>query len=175
MEDGCEQWAPKKSTEKAPEKKGKKVELEKEEPLDSLAEKHLQQRLVEEADVKDISSSVIAIANEKIKAEKEANAGKKNTAHQWTPNFKLKVISKNGKRLRVVLIGQGEGEGEGEDEDEEEDEDEDEDEDEAEDEDEKEDEDEDEEKEEEKEEEDNFPYCFCFPINADYSVTGFTA
>jgi translation initiation factor 3 subunit J len=39
-----EQLALKKSTEKAPAKKGKKVELQKEEPLDSLAEKHRQQR-----------------------------------------------------------------------------------------------------------------------------------
>jgi hypothetical protein len=31
------------------------------------------------ADAKDIASSVTAIANEKIKAEKEANAGKKKT------------------------------------------------------------------------------------------------
>ncbi|WJX71822.1 hypothetical protein P8452_55773 [Trifolium repens] len=138
--------APKKATEKATEKKGKKVEPEKEEPLDPLAEKLRQQRLVEEADykstkelfggtnneknidtfipksesdfneyaeliahrlrafeksyhymgllkavmrismtslkgadAKDIASSVTAIANEKIKAEKEANAGKKKT------------------------------------------------------------------------------------------------
>ena len=31
------------------------------------------------ADAKDVASSVTAIANEKIKAEKEANAGKKKT------------------------------------------------------------------------------------------------
>lgn len=31
------------------------------------------------ADVKDVASSVTAIANEKIKAEKEATAGKKKT------------------------------------------------------------------------------------------------
>ena len=136
--------APKKS-EKAAEKKGKNVEPVKEEPLDPVAEKLRQQRLVEEADykstkelfggggkdeknldtfipksesdfseyaelishrlrafeksyhyigllkavmrlsmvqlkgadAKDIASSVTAIANEKIKAEKEANAGKK--------------------------------------------------------------------------------------------------
>ncbi|NP_001351830.1 eukaryotic translation initiation factor 3 subunit J-like [Cicer arietinum] len=139
-----------KTTEKAPkkpaEKKGKKVEPVKEEPLDPVAEKLRQQRLVEEADykstkelfggsndeknldtfipksesdfveyaelishrlrpfeksyhymgllkavmrlsmtslkgadAKDIASSVTAIANEKIKAEKEANAGKKKT------------------------------------------------------------------------------------------------
>ncbi|KEH26867.1 putative eukaryotic translation initiation factor 3 subunit J [Medicago truncatula] len=46
--------APKKPSEKATEKKGKKVEQEKEkeEPLDPLAEKLRQQRLVEEADYK---------------------------------------------------------------------------------------------------------------------------
>lgn len=31
------------------------------------------------ADAKDVASSITAIANEKIKAEKEANAGKKKT------------------------------------------------------------------------------------------------
>ena len=31
------------------------------------------------ADAKDVASSVMAIANEKLKAEKEANAGKKKT------------------------------------------------------------------------------------------------
>ncbi|KAJ7970180.1 Eukaryotic translation initiation factor 3 subunit J [Quillaja saponaria] len=137
--------APKKS-EKASEKKGKNVEPVKEEPLDPVAEKLHQQRLVEEADykstkelfaktgdektldnfipksesdfleyaelvshkirpfeksfhyigllkavmrvsmtslkaadAKDVASSITAIANEKIKAEKEANAGKKKT------------------------------------------------------------------------------------------------
>ncbi|KAH1152339.1 hypothetical protein AAZX31_16G192000 [Glycine max] len=138
--------APKKSSDKATEKKGKTVEPIKEEPLDPVAEKLRQQRLIEEADykatkelfsggkekdeknldtfipksesdfleyaelishklrafeksyhyigllkavmrlstislkgadAKDIASSVTAIANEKIKAEKEANAGKK--------------------------------------------------------------------------------------------------
>ncbi|KAK7844702.1 eukaryotic initiation factor 4a-3 [Quercus suber] len=134
--------APKKV--KAAEKKGKTVEVVKEEPLDPVAEKLRQQRLVEEADykstkelfgergdektldnfipksesdfleyaelisnklrpfeksyhyitllkavmrlsmttlkaadAKDVASSVLAIANEKLKAEKEANAGKK--------------------------------------------------------------------------------------------------
>ncbi|XP_050375814.1 uncharacterized protein LOC126793361 [Argentina anserina] len=138
--------APKKSAAKAAEKKGKSVEVEKEEPLDPLAEKLRQQRLVEEADykatkelfstrgeektidnfipksesdfleyaelishklrpfeksfhyigllkavmrlsmtslkgadAKEVASSITAIANEKIKAEKEANAGKKKT------------------------------------------------------------------------------------------------
>ncbi|MED6183278.1 hypothetical protein PIB30_036463 [Stylosanthes scabra] len=138
--------APKKSSEKAAEKKGKNVNPVNEEPLDPVAEKLRQQRLVEEADykstkelfggakdeknldtfipksesdfleyaelishrlrafeksfhyigllkavmrlsmvslkgadAKDIASSVTAIANEKIKAEKEANAGKKKT------------------------------------------------------------------------------------------------
>lgn len=136
--------ASKKSSDKATDKKGKAVEPIKEEPLDPVAEKLRQQRLVEEADykstkelfgggqdeknldtfipksesdfleyaelvshrlrafeksyhyigllkavmrlsmtplkgadAKDIASSVTAIANEKIKAEKEANAGKK--------------------------------------------------------------------------------------------------
>ncbi|PRQ18965.1 putative eukaryotic translation initiation factor 3 subunit J [Rosa chinensis] len=137
--------APKKPATKAAEKKGKAVEVQKEEPLDPLAEKLRQQRLVEEADykatkelfstrdeknidnfipksesdfleyaelishklrpfeksfhyigllkavmrlsmtslkgadAKDVASSITAIANEKIKAEKEANAGKKKT------------------------------------------------------------------------------------------------
>ncbi|KAF7813442.1 eukaryotic translation initiation factor 3 subunit J-like [Senna tora] len=138
--------ASKKSSEKASEKKGKEVEQEKEEPLDPVAEKLRQQRLVEEADykstkelfggrsdeksldnfipnsendfleyaelishrlcpfeksyhyiallkavmrlsmtslkgadAKDLASSITTIANEKIKAEKEANAGKKKT------------------------------------------------------------------------------------------------
>ncbi|XP_054788072.1 uncharacterized protein LOC129293948 [Prosopis cineraria] len=136
----------KKSSDKAGVKKGKKVEPVKEEPLDLVAEKLRQQRLVEEADykstkelfgargdeknldnfipnsendfleyaelishklrpfeksyhygtllksvmrlsmtslkgadAKEIASSITAIANEKIKAEKEANAGKKKT------------------------------------------------------------------------------------------------
>ncbi|QCD92429.1 eukaryotic translation initiation factor 3 subunit J-like [Vigna unguiculata] len=138
--------ASKKSSDKAADKKGKTIEPIKEEPLDAVAEKLRQQRLVEEADykstkelfgggkdeknldtfipksesdfleyaelishklrsfeksfhymgllkavmrlsmtslkgadAKDIASSVTAIANEKIKAEKEANAGKKKT------------------------------------------------------------------------------------------------
>ncbi|XP_075651992.1 uncharacterized protein LOC142622414 [Castanea sativa] len=138
--------APKKPTVKATEKKGKTVEVVQEEPLDPVAEKLRQQRLVEEADykstkelfgergdektldnfipksesdfleyaelishklrpfeksfhyitllkavmrlsmttlkaadAKDVASSVTAIANEKLKAEKEANAGKKKT------------------------------------------------------------------------------------------------
>lgn len=140
--------APKKPTAKATgdEKKGKTAEVTREEPLDPLAEKLRQQRLVEEADykstaelfarkgddktldnfipksekdfqeyaelishklrpyeksyhyigllkavmrlsmttlkgadAKDVASSVTAIANEKIKAEKELNAGKKRT------------------------------------------------------------------------------------------------
>ncbi|KAL4652422.1 hypothetical protein ACB092_01G232300 [Castanea dentata] len=138
--------APKKATVKATEKKGKTVEVVQEEPLDPVAEKLRQQRLVEEADykstkelfggrgdektldnfipksesdfleyaelishklrpfeksfhyitllkavmrlsmttlkaadAKDVASSVTAIANEKLKAEKEANAGKKKT------------------------------------------------------------------------------------------------
>uniref|UniRef100_A0A2N9EQ72 Eukaryotic translation initiation factor 3 subunit J n=1 Tax=Fagus sylvatica TaxID=28930 RepID=A0A2N9EQ72_FAGSY len=136
----------KKPTVKATEKKGKTVEVVLEEPLDPVAEKLRQQRLVEEADykstkelfgkngdektldnfipksesdfleyaelvsdklrpyeksfhylallkavmrlsmttlkaadAKDVASSVTAIANEKLKAEKEANAGKKKT------------------------------------------------------------------------------------------------
>lgn len=136
--------APKKSLAKAAEKKGKTVEVEKQEPLDPLAEKLRQQRLVEEsdykstaelfakkgdektvdnfipksesdfndyaeliahklrpyeksfhyigllkavmrlsmttlkaADAKEVASSVTAIANEKLKAEKEANTKKK--------------------------------------------------------------------------------------------------
>ncbi|XP_030952938.1 eukaryotic translation initiation factor 3 subunit J-like [Quercus lobata] len=138
--------APKKPTVKATEKKGKTVGVVQEEPLDPVAEKLRQQRLVEEADykstkelfgergdektldnfipksesdfleyaelishklrpfeksfhyisllkavmrlsmtalkaadAKDVASSVTAIANEKLKAEKEANAGKKKT------------------------------------------------------------------------------------------------
>uniref|UniRef100_A0A5B7BAQ2 Eukaryotic translation initiation factor 3 subunit J n=1 Tax=Davidia involucrata TaxID=16924 RepID=A0A5B7BAQ2_DAVIN len=142
------QEAPKKSdTKKTSEKKGKAVEVPKEVPLDPVAEKLRQQRLVEEADyrsttelfaktgdeksldnfipksesdfleyaelishklrpyeksfhyigllkavmrlsmtalkaadAKEVASSVTAIANEKLKAEKEANAGKKKTA-----------------------------------------------------------------------------------------------
>ncbi|KAF5749908.1 eukaryotic translation initiation factor 3 subunit J-like [Tripterygium wilfordii] len=138
--------ASKKPVAKAAEKKGKAVEVSKEVPLDPVAEKLRQQRLVEEADykstaelfstrgdektldnfipksesdfleyaelishklrhheksfhyigllkavmrlsmsslkaadAKDIASSVTAIANEKLKAEKEANTGKKKT------------------------------------------------------------------------------------------------
>ncbi|XP_041011936.1 eukaryotic translation initiation factor 3 subunit J-like [Juglans microcarpa x Juglans regia] len=138
--------APKKPTVKATEKKGKTVVAVKEEPLDPVAEKLRQQRLVEEADysstkelfgktgdektldnfipksesdfleyaelishklraheksyhyigllkavmrlsmtamkaadAKEVSSSVTAITNEKLKAEKEVNAGKKKT------------------------------------------------------------------------------------------------
>ncbi|KAL6976561.1 hypothetical protein U1Q18_025351 [Sarracenia purpurea var. burkii] len=136
----------KKPSAKASEKKGKTVEVAKEVPLDAVAEKLRQERLVEEADfkstrdlfggrgdeknlenfipksesdfleyaelishklrpyeksfhyigllkavmrlsmtslkaadAKEVASSVTAIANEKIKAEKEANAGKKKT------------------------------------------------------------------------------------------------
>nr|XP_043634273.1 eukaryotic translation initiation factor 3 subunit J [Erigeron canadensis]XP_043634274.1 eukaryotic translation initiation factor 3 subunit J [Erigeron canadensis] len=139
--------APKKSTAKPLKEKGKAVEVVKEEPLDPVAEKFRQQRLVEEADykntaelfaskkgddktidnfipksesdfleyaelissklrpfeksyhyigllknvmrlsmtslkaadAKEVASSVTAIANEKLKAEKEAAAGKKKT------------------------------------------------------------------------------------------------
>lgn len=138
---------PKKPTAKLGQEKGKVVEVAKEEPLDPVAEKLRQQRLVEEADykntaelfaskkgddksidtfipksesdfieyaelissklrpfeksfhymgllknvmrlsmtslkaadAKEIASSVTAIANEKLKAEKEAAAGKKKT------------------------------------------------------------------------------------------------
>ncbi|KAM7484968.1 hypothetical protein LguiA_000977 [Lonicera macranthoides] len=138
--------APKKSTTKSHDKKGKAVEVAPAVPLDPVAEKLRQQRLVEEADykhttdlfakkgdeksldnfipksesdfveyaelishklrpyeksfhyigllkavmrlsmtslkasdAKEVASSVTAIANEKLKAEKEANAGKKKT------------------------------------------------------------------------------------------------
>lgn len=138
--------APKKPVVKGNEKKGKIVEAVKEEPLDPVAEKLRQQRLVEEADyrsttelfarkddhktldnfipksegdfaeyaelvchklrpyeksyhyigllkavmrlsmtslkaadAKEVASSITAIANEKLKAEKEANAGKRKT------------------------------------------------------------------------------------------------
>ncbi|KAK6912328.1 Eukaryotic translation initiation factor 3 subunit J [Dillenia turbinata] len=138
--------APKKPAAKTAEMKGKTVEVAKEVPLDPVAEKLRQQRLVEEADfrsttelfgkrgdeksldnfipksesdfleyaelvshklqpyeksfhyigllkavmrlsmttlkaadAKDVASSITAIANEKLKAEKEANAGKKKT------------------------------------------------------------------------------------------------
>ncbi|KAJ8760942.1 hypothetical protein K2173_021980 [Erythroxylum novogranatense] len=136
----------KKTAGKSTDKKGKNVEVVKHEPLDPVAEKLQQQRLVEEADyksttelfarkgdertldtfipksegdfleyaelishklrpyeksfhyigllkdvmklsmtsltaadAKDVASSVTAIANEKLKMEKEANAGKKKT------------------------------------------------------------------------------------------------
>lgn len=138
--------APKKAIAKSIEKKGKTVEVAPEVPLDPVAEKLRQQRLVEEADykhtadlfakkgdeksldnfipksesdfaeyaelishklrpyeksfhyigllkavmrlsttslkaadAKEVASSVTAIANEKLKVEKEANAGKKKT------------------------------------------------------------------------------------------------
>ncbi|XP_010271907.1 PREDICTED: eukaryotic translation initiation factor 3 subunit J-like [Nelumbo nucifera] len=137
---------PKKSAVKPSENKGKTAEVKVEEPLDPVAEKLRQQRLVEEADyksttelfakrgdektldnfipksendfleyaelvsyklrpyeksfhyitllktvmrlsmtalkaadAKEVASSITAIANEKLKAEKEANAGKKKT------------------------------------------------------------------------------------------------
>lgn len=42
------------------------------------------------ADAKDVASSITAIANEKLKAEKEANAGKKKTgAHQLLININV--------------------------------------------------------------------------------------
>ncbi|XVF38796.1 hypothetical protein REPUB_Repub20aG0132800 [Reevesia pubescens] len=140
-----EEKAPKKAASKATEKKGTTIEVAKEEPLDPVAEKLRQQRLVEEADyrstaelfakkgdddktldnfipksesdfaeyaelishklrpyeksfhyiallkavirlsmtslksadVKDIASSITAIANEKLKAEKEATSKRK--------------------------------------------------------------------------------------------------
>ncbi|OMO53587.1 Translation initiation factor eIF3 subunit [Corchorus capsularis] len=145
VEKPVQEKAPKKPSSKATEKKGKSVEVAKEEPLDPVSEKLRQQRLVEEADyksttelfakkggddktldnfipksesdfaeyaeliayklrpyeksyhyngllktvmrlamttlkaadAKDIASSVTAIANEKLKAEKEATTKKK--------------------------------------------------------------------------------------------------
>ncbi|MBA0813338.1 hypothetical protein Gohar_027198, partial [Gossypium harknessii] len=47
-----EEKAPKKPASKATEKKGKSIEVAKQEPLDPVAEKLRQQRLVEEADYK---------------------------------------------------------------------------------------------------------------------------
>lgn len=45
------------------------------------------------ADAKDVASSITAIANEKIKAEKEANAGKKKTGTHLLPiSFVLKLF-----------------------------------------------------------------------------------
>nr|KJB28682.1 hypothetical protein B456_005G062400 [Gossypium raimondii]KJB28683.1 hypothetical protein B456_005G062400 [Gossypium raimondii]KJB28684.1 hypothetical protein B456_005G062400 [Gossypium raimondii] len=160
-----EEKAPKKAASKATEKKGKAVEVAKEEPLDPVAEKLRQQRLVEEADyksttelfskkgddktldnfipksesdfveyaelishklrpyeksyhyiallkavmrlsltslkaadVKDIASSVTAIANEKLKAEKEATTkkktvGKKKQLHVDKPDDDLVVTA----------------------------------------------------------------------------------
>lgn len=41
------------------------------------------------ADAKEVASSVTAIANEKIKAEKEANAGKKKTGTNQTNSCKF--------------------------------------------------------------------------------------
>lgn len=154
----AEPSAPAKKTVKHSEKKGKAVEIVKNEPLDPVAEKLRQQRLVEEADyrntaelfakkggddkslenfipksesdfleyaelishklrpyeksyhyigllkavmrlsmtnlkaadAKEVSSSVTAISNEKIKAEKEANAGKKKSG----PKKKQLLIDK---------------------------------------------------------------------------------
>lgn len=43
------------------------------------------------ADAKDVSSSITAIANEKLKAEKEANAGKKKTGIFLTHSFLVQV------------------------------------------------------------------------------------
>ncbi|MBA0616511.1 hypothetical protein Godav_016554 [Gossypium davidsonii] len=158
-----EEKAPRKPLSKATEKKGKTIEIAKEEPLDSVAEKLRQQRLVEEADfrsttelfakngdiktvdnfipksesdfeeyaelishklrpydksyhyiallkavmrlstislkaadAKDIASSIIAITNEKLKAEKEATSkkktvGKKKQLHVDKPDDDLVV------------------------------------------------------------------------------------
>ncbi|MBA0856638.1 hypothetical protein Goshw_001101 [Gossypium schwendimanii] len=158
-----EEKAPKKPLSKATEKKGKTIEIAKEEPLDPVAEKLRQQRLVEEADfrsttelfakkgdiktvdnfipksesdfeeyaelishklrpydksyhyiallkavmrqsttslkaadAKDIASSIIAIANEKLKAEKEATSkkktgGKKKQLHVDKPDDDLVI------------------------------------------------------------------------------------
>lgn len=41
------------------------------------------------ADAKEIASSITAIANEKLKAEKEANAGKKKTGKSFWIDFPL--------------------------------------------------------------------------------------
>lgn len=50
------------------------------------------------ADAKDIASSVTAIANEKLKAEKEANAGKKKQGkkfkHGLLPNCRLSFVER---------------------------------------------------------------------------------
>ncbi|XVF66169.1 hypothetical protein PTKIN_Ptkin10aG0013800 [Pterospermum kingtungense] len=158
-----EEKAPKKPASKATEKKGKTVEVAKEEPIDPVAEKLRQQRLVEEADyrsttelfakkgddktldnfipksesdfveyaelishklrpyeksyhyiallkavmrlsmtsvkaadAKDIASSITAIANEKLKAEKETTSkkktgGKKKQLHVDKPDDDLVV------------------------------------------------------------------------------------
>ncbi|KAL8147035.1 uncharacterized protein LOC141707679 isoform X1 [Apium graveolens] len=158
VEPVAEPSASAKKTAKPSEKKGKAVEIVKNEPLDPVAEKLRQQRLVEEADfrntaelfgkkggdakslenfipksesdfsqyaelishklrpyeksyhyigllkavmrlsmtslkaadAKEVSSSVTAISNEKIKAEKEANAGKKKSG----PKKKQLLIDK---------------------------------------------------------------------------------
>ncbi|TYJ15445.1 hypothetical protein E1A91_A10G184400v1 [Gossypium mustelinum] len=146
-----EEKAPKKPASKATEKKGKSIEVAKQEPLDPVAEKLRQQRLVEEADYKstaelfakkgdektldnfipnlklcpyeksfhyiallkavirlsvtslkaadtkkDIASSITAIANEKLKAEKETTSkkktgGKKKQLHVDKPDDDLVV------------------------------------------------------------------------------------
>ena len=43
------------------------------------------------ADAKEVASSVTAIANEKIKAEKEANAGKKKTGNYFSCLSKIMI------------------------------------------------------------------------------------
>ncbi|XWS08540.1 hypothetical protein CRYUN_Cryun40dG0011300 [Craigia yunnanensis] len=163
-----EEKAPKKPASKATEKKGKTIVVAKGEPLDPVAEKLLQQRLVEEADyrsttelfakkgddktldnfipksesdfmeyaelishklrpyeksyhyiallkavmrlsmtslkaadAKDIASSITAITNEKLKAEKEATSkkktgGKKKQLHVDKPDDDLVVNAYDG-------------------------------------------------------------------------------
>lgn len=59
------------------------------------------------ADAKDVASSVTAIANEKLKAEKEANAGKKKTGISNT-SFTFSLIFPgwlvNGSFVFLVLL-----------------------------------------------------------------------
>ena len=60
------------------------------------------------ADAKDIASSVTALANEKLKAEKEANAGKKKQGkkldHVLPPNCRLLITEQISANYILMIV-----------------------------------------------------------------------
>lgn len=54
------------------------------------------------SDAKEVASSVTAIANEKLKAEKEANAGKKKTGNAYSS---LSQLTSDTTQFQLFLVG----------------------------------------------------------------------